>query len=157
MSYQIDVIWKTIKCRWRFVKKRDRGRPRFWDIDIWSWHHKNLFPTSWYLCQNFTCHNVPTVASERFRIITHRLVASFSWKVILCKTNNIFHSLENLIGHNMNSVFSKYIKNKGKVTLDSFLHFACDSSYLRLKRFGWKRDCLILQKVHMSITSSRPI
>ena len=48
--------------------------------------------------------------------------------------------------------FWKYIKNKGKVTLESFRNFAYVSSYLHLKSFAWKGDYVISQKLQMSQT-----
>ena len=41
-------------------------------------------------------------------------------------------------------------KSKGKVSLDSFQHFAYVSSYLHLKSFESKRDCLIPSKLQTS-------
>ena len=41
--------------------------------------------------------------------------------------------------------FWKYIKNKGKVTLESFRNFAYVSSYLHLKIFAWKGDYVYLK------------
>ena len=38
---------------------------------------------------------VAAMALERFRIVTHSYAASFSRKIILCETNNIFYSQEN--------------------------------------------------------------
>ena len=81
---------------------------------------------------------VATNDLARFRIVTHSYAASFSLKVILCETNNIFYSLGNCICHKSNSIFWMYSKNNGEVTLDSFRNFAYVSSYLRLKCFAWK-------------------
>ena len=48
----------------------------------------------------------------------HSYADSFLQKIVLCETNNIFYSVENLVWHKVNDIFSKYIKNKGEVTLD---------------------------------------
>ena len=132
------------------------GGPRFWDICTWSLHQKNLLLTPRYLHKNFMCHIVVVMVHARFRIVTHRYASSFSRKVILCETNNIFYSLGNCIWHTMDNIFWKCIKNKGEVTLHSFRNFAYVSSYLRLKGFAWKRDYVISQKVQMPKTSWRP-
>ena len=75
-----------------------------------------------------------------------------SIKALFCKTNNIFYSLENPIWDKTKQWFWKYIKNKGKVTLESFRNFAYVNSYLHLKNFAWKRDYIISQKLQMSQT-----
>ena len=49
----------------------------------------------------------------------------------------------------------KYIKNKGKFTLEKFRNFAYDSSYLHSKSFAWKRYYLISQKLEMPHRDSR--
>ena len=93
MSYFIYSVVKTMGPVWSFVKKLDRGaKPRFHAIDTWSSPQKNLILTLRYLCQNFRCHVVALIEVERFRIVTHCYAASFSWKLILCETNNIFCS-----------------------------------------------------------------
>ena len=44
------------------------------------------------------------------------------------------------------------MKNKGKVTLESFRNFAYVSSYLHLKRFAWKGDYVMSEKLQMPET-----
>ena len=132
------------------------GETRFWDNGPWSSCQKNLFSTIWHLCQNFIWHIVALAVLARFRIVTHRYAASFSWKLVLCKTNNIFHRLGNCIWQKMNNIFWKYIKKKGEVTLDTFRNFAYVSSYLRLKSSAWKRDCLISPEVQRPQTWLSP-
>ena len=101
------------------IKTLEGGGPHFHVIATWSSCHKNLFSTIWYLCQNFVCHIVALIALACFRIVTHRYTASFSHKLILCETKNIFYSLGNCISDKMNAIFWNYIKNKGNVMSDS--------------------------------------
>ena len=76
-------------------------------------------------------------------------------KRFFCETNNIFYSIENRIWDKTKWQFWNYIKNKGKVTLESFQNLPYVSSYLYLKGFAWKQDYLISQKLQMSQTLSR--
>ena len=138
------------------IKSGGGGGPRFRDNDTWSSCHKNLFSTLWRLDKNFMSAIVDVIALERFRIVTHSNAASFSRKVILCETNNIFYSREYQVWHKDDNRFWKVIKNKGDVTQDSFRNFAYVSSYLRLKTFAWKRDYVISPKVQTPQTSLRP-
>ena len=41
---------------------------------------------------DFLCHVVAVIEVEQFRIDSHCHAASFSQKLYLCETNNIFHS-----------------------------------------------------------------
>ena len=100
-------------------------------------------------------HIVAMVVLKRFCIVTDCWAASFSTKTFFCKTNNIFYSLENQIGDKTKQWFWKYIKNIGKVRLESFRNFAYVNSYLHLKSFAWKRDYLTSQKLQMPKTLSR--
>ena len=100
--------------------------------------------------------NVGTYVLARFRIVTHGYAASFSRKVTLCETNNIFCSQEYQVWHKNDNRFWKYVKNNVQVTLDSFRNFAYVSSYLRLNSLSWKRDYLISRKVQTPQTSLRP-
>ena len=93
-------------------KKLRAGETRFRDNGSWSSYQKNLFSTIWHLCENFICHIVALMALARSRIVTHGYTASFSWKLVLCKTNNIFYSLGNGIWQKMNYIFWNYIKKK---------------------------------------------
>ena len=61
---------------------------------------------------------VATNALGSFCIVTHRCTASFSQKIVLHETNNIFYSLENLVWHKVNVIFWKCKWNKGKVTIE---------------------------------------
>ena len=108
--------------------------------------HKFLFSTGQIFCQKLLYHIVAMISPKRFRIVTHCYAASFSRKTLFSKTN-IFYSLENRIWDKTKYWFWKYIKNKGKVTLESFRNFAYVSSYLHLKSFAWKRDYVISQKL----------
>ena len=114
-----------------------------------------LLSTEQIFCQNLVYHITAMIVLKRFRIVTHCWAASFSIKTSFCKTNNIFYSLENRIWDKTKQWFWKYIKNKDKVTLESFRNFAYVSSYLHLKSFAWKRDYLISQKLQMPKTLSR--
>ena len=67
------------------------GGSRFRDIDTWSSCQKNLFSTISCLCQNFIWHIVALMALARSSIVTHNYAASFSIKLVLCETNNIFY------------------------------------------------------------------
>ena len=138
------------------IKHGGGGGPRFQDIGTWSSCQKNLFSTIWHLCQKVLWHIVALRALARFRIVTHSNAASFSRKLVLCETNNIFYSREYQVWHKDDNRFWKIIKNKGDVTQDSFPNFAYVSSYLRLKTFAWKRDYVISQKLKMPQTSPRP-
>ena len=138
------------------IKSGGGGGPRFRDNDTSSSCHKNVFSTLWRLDKNFMSDIVDAIALERFRIVTHSNAASFSRKVILCETNNIFYSREYQVWHKDDNRFWKVIKNKGDVTQDSFRNFAYVSSYLRLKTFAWKRDYVISQKLQMPQTWARP-
>ena len=139
-----------------FRRETGGGAPRFGAIATWSWRHKNLILPWRYLYQQLMQHFVALIETQRFRIATHSYAATFSWKITLCETNNIFCSPGNLIWHKMNSIFWKYIKNKDGVTLESFPNFAYVSSYLPLNSFAWKRDCVICSKVQMPGTWLRP-
>ena len=125
------------------------GEPRFRAINTWSSPQKNLILTLQYLCKNFRCHVVAIIEVELFHIVTHCYAASFSRKVILCETKNIFYSREYSVWHKDNNKFWKIIKNEHEVTEDSFRNFACVSSYLHSKSFAWKRDYIISQKLQM--------
>ena len=138
------------------IKSGGGGGPRFQDNDALSWHQKILFSTLWHLGKNFTCHIVDVIGLERFRIVTHSNAASFSRKVILCETNNIFYSREYQVWHKDDIRFWKSVKNKAEVTLDSFRNFAYVSSYLHLNDLTWKRDYAISSKLQMLQTSPRP-
>ena len=110
---------------------------------VWKVSHKNVTVKRQKLYGKVIHHILATNDVVPFRIVTHSYAASFSRKVLLCETNNIFYSLRNCVWHKMNNILWKYIKNKGEVTWDSFRNFAYLSSYLRLKSFAWKRDCVI--------------
>ena len=100
-TFELHVSFTPLCRAWSQDKSSCKnltwGEPRFRDNDASSWHQKILFPTPWYLCQNFRCHIVATMWLERFHIVTHRYAASFSRKVILCEINNIFFSQGNCI------------------------------------------------------------
>ena len=117
--------------------------------------HAFLFPTGQIFCRKRLYHIVAMIVLKRFRLVTPCCAASFSIKAPFCKTNNIFYSLENQIWDKTKQWFWKYIKNKGKVTLESFPNFAYFSNYLHLKSFVWKRDYLISRKLQMRQTLSR--
>ena len=114
--------------------------------------HKFLFSTGQIFCQKLLYHIVAMIGLKRFRIVTHCYAVSCSIKTLFSKTTNIFYSLENRIWDKTKQWFWKYIKNKGKVTLESFRNFAYVNSYLHLKNFAWKRDYIISQKLQMSQT-----
>ena len=116
--------------------------------------HTFLFSTGQIFCKKPLYHIVAIIVLKRFRIVTNCCAASFSINMLFCKTNNLFYSLENRIWDKTKQWFWKYIKNKGKVTLESFRNFAYVSSYLHLKSFAWKRDYLISQKLQMPKTLS---
>ena len=117
--------------------------------------HTFLFSTGQIFCQKLLYHIVVMIMLKRFCILTHCWASSFFIKTSFCKTY-IFYSLENRIWDKTKYWFWKYIKKKGKVTLESFRNLSYVSSYLHLKSFAWKRDCLISQKVQMPKTLSRP-
>ena len=121
--------------------------------------HTFLFSTGQIFCQKLLYHIVAIIVLKHFGIVPHYYAASVSIKYIIllvfCKTNNIFYSLENQIWDKTKQWFWKYIKNKGKVTLESFPNFAYFSNYLHLKSFVWKRDYLISRKLQMRQTLSR--
>ena len=136
----------------------------------WCWESggwRTSFSRYWHLMfmpQKLIFHNMTSVSKlyMAYRspggacMFPHSYAAPFSKKVVLCETNNIFCSKEYWVWYKVNAIFRKYIKNKVKVTLDSFRNFVYVSSYLRLKRFSWKRDYVISQKVQMPQTLSRP-
>ena len=119
------MFWKCLlpmlKCVWKVHHKK-------WTFQ-WQKVYKNAI--HWIVASN---------ALARFRIVTHCCATSFSRKIILCETNNIFYSLGNEKWGETNSWSLKYIENKYEVTRDSFANFAYVSSYLHLKDFAWKRD-----------------
>ena len=128
------------------------GWPRFHVIGTWSSWQKNLFSTISYLPKLYMAY----CTCDGTCWFPHSYAASFSRKLILSETNNIFYSQRNCIWHKLNSIFWKYIKNKGEVTLDSFRNFARVNSYLRLKSFAWKRYWPISLKWNMLRYSVRP-
>ena len=113
-----------------------------WVKCVWKWGHKNLAFKRQKLYEKDIHQIVATNGHARFCIVTHRYVALFLRKLILCQTNNIFYSQGNHIWHKMNSIFH---------------NFAClCQQFLCLNSFAWKRDWLISQKVQMPKTSSGP-
>ena len=90
ISYFIYSVVKAWSKDEVSSRKLTEAEPRFRAIDTWSSPQKNLILTLRYLCQNFRCHVVALIEVERFRINTHCYAASFSWKLILCETNNFF-------------------------------------------------------------------
>ena len=125
----------------------------FSSYDALKWGgHIFLFSTGQIFCQKYLYHIVAMISLKRFRIVTHCYAASFFFKKLFCKINNIFYSLENRIWDKTKQWFWKYIKNKDKVTLESFRNFAYVSSYLHLKSFAWKRDYAISQELKIPQT-----
>ena len=62
---------------------------------VWKVHHK-YWTFSWQkVYKNVTHWIVATNALARSRIVTHCYATSFSRKIILCETNNIFYSRGN--------------------------------------------------------------
>ena len=94
--------------------------------------HTFLFSTEQVFCQKRLYHIVAMIVLNRFRIVRHCCAALFSIKTLFCKINNIFYSLENQIWDKTKQWFWKYIKNKGKVTLESFRNFACATCYKKV-------------------------
>ena len=105
------------------------GGPRFGDIGTWSSCQKNLFSTISYLCEHFIWHIVPVMALARFRIVTHSYAASFSRKLILRETNNIFYLVRNNLLQKTVYIFWKIFKNEGYLTVNNFFNYAYFSSY----------------------------
>ena len=117
--FKKNLSWRQdlIKCReYKEYKGNHKAFLKNWLVK--KWHHKNLFSTIWHLDKNFTCHIVAVIALARFCIVTHSYAASFSRKVILCETNNIFCSREYWVWHKVKTIFWKFIKNKVEVMLD---------------------------------------
>ena len=110
---------------------------------VWKVCHKNVTFKRQKLYAKVIHWIVATDALARFHIVTYSYAALFSRKINLCETKSIFYSLRNCVWQKMNDIFWMFIKNKDEVTLDSFRNFAYLSSYLRLKRFAWKRDYVI--------------
>ena len=130
--------------------------PRFQVTALWKGGHKFLFSAWQIFCQKLLCHLVAINCLQRFRIVTHCKAASFSWKFVLCETNNIFYSQEYQVWHKDDIRFWKVIENELEVTLDSFRNFAYVSSYWRLNDLTWKRDYAISSKLQMPQTWPRP-
>ena len=103
----------------------------------WKGGHKFLFSTGQIFCQKLLYHTIAIICLKCFRIVTHCYTASFSIKTLFCKTNNIFYSLENPIWDKTKQWFWKYMKNKGKIMLESFRNFAYVCSNLHLNSFAW--------------------
>ena len=124
-------------------------RSTFWKwllhvlIYVWKVCHKNVTFNRQKLYEKVIRWIVATNALARFHIVTYSYAALFSRKINLCETKSIFYSLGNWVWQKMNDIFWMYIKNKDEVTLHSFRNIAYLSSYLRLKRFAWKRDYVI--------------
>ena len=70
------------------------GEPHIRGIDTWISAQKSLILTLRYLYQNFRCYVVALIEVERVGIVIHCYTASFSRKLILRETNNIFYSRE---------------------------------------------------------------
>ena len=124
------MFWKCLlpmrKCVWKVHHEN-------WTFQ-WQKVHKKIYKKFTYTLI------VPSNALAHFRIVTHCYTTSFSRKIILYETNNIFYSLRNQKGDKTNSWSLKYIENKYEVTIDFFANFAYVSSYLDLKDFARKRD-----------------
>ena len=175
ISYFIYWVVKAREPVWCFVKKFDWGRASF----LCYWHLK-LTPekTNYYISisnncwpkrgsllvycyaalfsDKFLCYVVAVIEVEQFHIDSHCHAASFSRKLYLCETHNIFHSREYSVWHNDNNKFWKFIQNEYEVTFDGFWNFAYVSIYLHSKSFAWKWDYIISQKLQMPHTSPRP-
>ena len=132
------------------IKTWGCGTLRFRVMTLGKRGHKFLFSTGQIFFKKLLYHIVAIIGLKR--TFPHSYATSFSIKTIFCKTNNIFYSLENPIWDKTKQWFWKYIKNKGKVTLESFRNFVYVSSYLHLKSFARKRDYIISQKLQMSQT-----
>ena len=52
---------------------------------------KNFFSTLWYVTKNFVYYIMHATALERFHIVTHSYVASFSIKTRFYEMNNIIY------------------------------------------------------------------
>ena len=108
------MFWKCLlpmlKCAWKVHFKN-------WTFQ-WQKVYKNVI--NWIVAAN---------ALARFRIVTHCYATSFSRKIILYETNNIY-SLGNQKWDKTNSWSLKYIESKYELRLDSFANFAYVSSYL---------------------------
>ena len=132
------------------IKTWGCGTLRFRVMALGKRGHKFLFPTGQIFFKKPLYHIAAIIGLKR--TFPHSYAASFSIKTLFCKTNNIFYSLENPIWDKTKQWFWKYIKNKGKVTLESFRNFVYVSSYLHLKGFAQKQDYIISQKLQMSQT-----
>ena len=127
-----------------------------WNLTFWSYGffkggQKFLFSTGKIFCQKNLYHIVAMIVLKCCHKVTHCYAALFSIKTLFCKTN-IFYSLEKWIWDKTKYWFWKYIKNKDKITLESFQYFAYVSNYLHLKSFAWKQDYKISQKLQMPQT-----
>ena len=100
------------------IKKWLWEKPRFHGECPWKLRHKNVTFYRQKLYEKVRHKIVATNALASFCIVTHRYTASFSQKIVLCETNNIFYSLENLVWHKVNDIFWKCKWNKGKVTIE---------------------------------------
>ena len=74
---------------------------------IWKVLHKSVTFKREKLCEKVIHWIVATNTLARFRIVTHSCADSFSRKILLCETNNIFYSLANCVWHKINNIFWK--------------------------------------------------
>ena len=156
MSYFIYPVVKAMEAGWSFVKKLDKERPwflRYWHLKFTPEKLNSSITISVSKLQVLCC---SPYRGRTFRIVAHCYAVSFSRKLILCETNNIFYSRWCWVWHKDNNKFWKFIKNEHEVTLESFRIFTCVISYLHSKNFAWKRDYIISQKLQMPQDSTRP-
>ena len=111
--------------------------------------HTFLFSTGQIFCKKPLYHIVAIIVLKRFRIVTNCCAASFSIKMLFCKTNNILYSLENRIWDKTKQWFWKYIKNKDKVTLES-----CSKFCLLQQLFAFKKFCMETRLLNISKTAN---
>ena len=60
------------------------------EVTIKNYFFRSFFDKEIYIYKSFMYHIKLVIPLERFRIVTHSLAASFSIKICLDKTNNIF-------------------------------------------------------------------
>ena len=93
MSYFIYSVGKTMGQDEVSSRNLTVAKPRFRLLTHEVHPRKTLLIFRLrHLYQNFRCHVVALIEVERFRIVTHCYAASFSRKLILSETNNIFYS-----------------------------------------------------------------
>ena len=132
--FQILLLWSGLQIKYSFVKSKHLhpciGYVKWKTIMkgtilnlpmlkcVWKVHHKNWTFQQQKLYKNVIHWIVASNAHACFRIVMH-CYATFSRKIFLYETNNIFCSLRNQKWDKTNNWSLKHIENKYEILLMS--------------------------------------